>query len=261
MKYLKIILKILLTLLLIVITMSYIIENIVVETFSQEILAKKISGYVLDEIIYDFDIDELGKIENYIRSSKEAKKITTKFINTIINNILYNQDIQMDVEKEMDSLVSQNIFQEISKEKLNTIKEYVIKQITNTEERLEGNLLRAFGNDYLIILKTYNLLTNIYFKIIIILLCIIDIVILILLEKFEILKFARTCSLIITIFSLIILGIIKLLANFIDQHLAGGWLQNINVSYLIVIIVIEAIISLLLVIIEKKFEIKEKNKT
>ncbi len=252
MKYLKIILKILLTLLLITIIISFIFENIVIETFSQEILAKKISGYSLDEFIYDVDIDELGKIENDIRNSKETKEITKKFINTIIDNVVYNKNKQMDLEKEIDLLILQNISQEISEEKLNTIKEYITEQITNTEERLERNLLYSFGNDYLIILKAYNIFTNIYFRIIVISLCIVDIVVLIVLEKYKILKYAKICSSIITIFSLIILGIITLMSNFIDQKLAGGWLQSINVNSLIVAIIVETIITFLLFIIEKK---------
>ena len=66
----KIIFSILLTISLILVTMSFIGENIVVKTFSQEILSKKISGYFLDEIVYDVDIEELGKIEDNIRASK-----------------------------------------------------------------------------------------------------------------------------------------------------------------------------------------------
>lgn len=46
----------------------------------QEILSKKVSGYLLDEIVYDVDINELGKIEDNIRNSKTTKKITAKFI-------------------------------------------------------------------------------------------------------------------------------------------------------------------------------------
>ena len=71
----KIIFSILLTISLILVTMSFIGENIVVKTFSQEILSKKISGYFLDEIVYDVDIEELGKIEDNIRGRKYIDRI------------------------------------------------------------------------------------------------------------------------------------------------------------------------------------------
>lgn len=74
MKYIKIVLKILLFLFLVTIIMSFASENIVVNTFSQEILSKKVSGYLLDEIVYDVNINELELIEDNIRNSKSTKK-------------------------------------------------------------------------------------------------------------------------------------------------------------------------------------------
>ena len=86
--------------------MSFIIENIVVKTFSQEILSKKISGYFLDEIIYDVDTNTLEKIEYNIRNSKHTSKITSKFIQTITKNVAYNENINFDISKEIDLLIS-----------------------------------------------------------------------------------------------------------------------------------------------------------
>ena len=75
-KWMKMILSILLTISFLLITMSFILENTVVKTFSQEILSKKVSGYFLDEIIYDMDIDQLQRIEDNIRNSRYTDKIT-----------------------------------------------------------------------------------------------------------------------------------------------------------------------------------------
>ena len=93
MKYIKIVLKILLLLCLIVLSMSFVIKHIVINTFSQEILSKKVSGYLLDEIVYDVDINELGKIEDDIRNSKTTKKITAKFIETVVENVIGNEKL------------------------------------------------------------------------------------------------------------------------------------------------------------------------
>ena len=75
-------------------------------------------------------------------------------------------------------LISKCIPNEIANEKLKNIKKNVIEQIANTEERLRNNLLYGFGEDYLIILKIYNVVTNIYFRILISVLCIASILIL-----------------------------------------------------------------------------------
>ena len=90
MKYIKITLKIFLFLFLITLIMSFVGKRIVVDTFSQEILSKKISGYVLDEIIHDIDINEIKKIDYDIVNNKLIKEITSKFIYTVTENILYN---------------------------------------------------------------------------------------------------------------------------------------------------------------------------
>lgn len=252
MKIIKAILKILLPIFLIIITASFIIENIVIKTFSQEILSKKISGYFLDEIIYDFNVDELSKIDNGIKDSDYSNKITEKFIETIIKNLLYEKNEKLDIEHEIDSLISQNIPKSVSKEKVDNVKEYLVEQISDTEKRLEKDILYGFGDYYLTIFKIYNIFTNIYFRITILTLCFIDILCLIILEKYKSLKSIQISTFITAIVSLIMFIVIKILSNFIDQRLAGGWLSSINLNLLIIFIIIEFIISFILFIIRKK---------
>lgn len=263
MKFIKIGIKILLVLALIITTMSFIVENIAVKTFSQEILSKKVSGYFFDEIIYDIvDIDNLGKIEDNIRNSKYTDKITSKFIKTMIENILYNQNKNLDISKEVDLLILENMPEEIDDEKVENTKEYLERKITNTEKSLEDNFMYSFGDSYLVILKFYNILTNTYFRLVMILLCIINILGLVILEKYKSLREFQIIILIIAIFTTIIFATIKLLSNFIDQKLAGGWLSDINLSLMVIFIIIEFIIGFGIFIIRKKFNFDsiEKNK-
>lgn len=74
MKYIKIVLKILLFIFLLAIIASFVTKSMVIDTFSQEILSKKISGYLLDEIFYDINTNDLGIIESNIKNSKITKK-------------------------------------------------------------------------------------------------------------------------------------------------------------------------------------------
>lgn len=251
MRYIKIVLKILLFLFLLTIIISFVTESIFVNTFSKEILSKKVSGYLLDEIVYDVDINKLQQIDNNIKNSRSTKKITSKFINTLIENIINDGNTKLDIESEIDILISKYMPNSISNEKLQNMKKNTIEQITNSEERLQNNLLYSFGEDYLIILKTYNVVTNIYFRIIIVALCIANMAILYVLEKHKALKSIRNISVIITIVMLIIFVLIRLLSNFIDQRLAGGWLQDINTTALTISIVVESIISIILTLINK----------
>ena len=259
-KCIKILLSILLTLGLILITMSSIIENIVVKTFSQEILSKKISGYFLDEIIYDVDTNTLEKIEYNIRNSKHTSKITSKFIQTITKNVAYNENINFDVSKEIDLLISENMPKNLYNEKVNSIKEYLNKKIVNTEKTLEENLVYSFGDYYITILKLYNILTNTHFRIVMLLTIIISIIGLVMMEKYKSLKAIQISSLITAIITGIVFVAIKLLSNCIDQRLTGGWLSNINLRLMITFIIIEFIISLVLFIVIKKLKFDNNDK-
>ncbi len=257
-KCIKIILSILLTLSFILITMSLIIENIVVKTFSQEILSKKISGYFLSEIIDDVDINTLEKIEYNIRNSKYTIKITSKFIQTIIKNVAYNENINFDISKEIDLLISENMPKELYNKRVSTTKEYLNEKLVNTEKTLEENLIYSFGNYYIIILKLYNIFINIYFRIGMLLICTICIIGLVTTEKYKLLRIIQISSCITAIITLVVFVLIKLLSNFIDQRLAGGWLSNINLRLMITFIAIEFLISLGLFIVRKKLKLDNK---
>ena len=258
-KYIKIVLSILLILSLILITMSFIIENTVIKTFSQEILSKKISGYFLDEIVYDVDINNLEKIEYNIRNSKYADKITSKFVQTIIKNVAYNENIKFDISEEIDLLILENMPNELYNEKANNTKEYLTENMINIEKNLEENFIYSFGNHYLIILKLYNILTNIYLRIAMLLTCIITIIGLVVIEKNRSLRTIQLSSVITVIFTIIVFVVVKLFSNFIDQKLAGGWLSNINLSLMITFIIIEFIISLALFITRKNLKCNNDN--
>ena len=251
MKYIKIVLKILLLLCLIVLSMSFVIKHIVIDTFSQEILSKKVSGYLLDEIVYDVDINELGKIEDNIRNSKTTKKITAKFIETVVENVIGNKKIKMNIENEVDTLIKDYMPKETSEEKLQNMRKNTIKQITRIESGLQDGLMKDSENTYLTIFKIYNLLTNIYFRIIILSVTVILTIVLIVLERSRALKSIRNVSLITTAFMIVIFILIKLITDFIDQKFAGGWLQEINTDSLTISIILGVIISSSLFLIYK----------
>lgn len=251
-KCIKIILNVLLTVSLILITMSFIIENIVVKTFSREILAKKVSGYFLDEVVYDVDINTLGIMENNIRNSQYTTKITSKFIQTIVKNVVYNENIKFDISNEIDSLILENMPKEFDNEKVNDTKEYLSKNIVNIEKNIEEDIIDSAKDYYLPILKTYSIVTNIYFRIGIILMCILIIIGLVIIEKGKTLKTIQISSTLTMLFTIIAFIIIKLSSNFIDQTFEGGRLSSINLGLMLIFIIIEFIISVVLFIIIKR---------
>ena len=256
MKYIKITLKIFLFLFLITLIMSFIGERIVVDTFSQEILSKKISGYVLDEIIYDVDINEIKKIDYDIVNNKLMKEITSKFIYTITENIIYNKNINFDIKNEVDNLISQTMFNYFSNEKIQEIKTYVIEKLVGVQENLQDSLLSSFSDKYLIVLRLFNYGTNFYFRLVIFILFFINIVILCFIEKIKVINTFKIINLLVLIFMLFGFIRIKLLSNLIDQKLAGGWLQDINMKSLIIGIIVVAIICVLFFLLDRVIKLK-----
>ena len=256
MKYIKITLKIFLFLFLITLIMSFIGERIVVDTFSQEILSKKISGYVLDEIIYDVDINEIKKIDYDIVNNKLMKEITSKFIYTITENIIYNKNINFDIKNEVDNLISQTMFNYFSNEKIQEIKTYVIEKLVGVQENLQDSLLSSFSDKYLIVLRLFNYGTNFYFRLVIFILFFINIVILCFIEKIKVINSFKIINLLVLIFMLFGFIRIKLLSNLIDQKLAGGWLQDINMKSLIIGIIVVAIICVLFFLLDRVIKLK-----
>lgn len=258
-KWMKGIVSILLTVSFLLITMSFILENTVVKTFSQEILSKKVSGYFLDEVIYDVDIDHLQKIEDNIRNSRYTDKITAKFIQTIVENVGYDKDVEFDVSEEIDALVLENMPQEFYNEKGKATKEYLNENIGTIEKNLEENLVRAFGKPYLTILKLYDVLTSICLRVAMILICIVTIIVSIRTEKANALEIFQTSSIVTMTVTLLAFIIIKLLSNVIDQRLAGGWLSRINLNLMILFILLEGVIILALFLIRKNRNIVMDN--
>lgn len=250
----KVLLKLILFLLIIFINISFVIQNIVVNTFSQEILSKKVSGYVLDNIFKEFKLEELENIENNIRKDKQTKIITSKFIKTVSQNIINNEEKDLNIEREIDKLIEKNIAQNVQNEKIKEIKQYTITNLNLSKKNLETTLSDGFGSDYIVILKIYNIITNVSFKIIIMFLIFINVLILYLIEKIKLLKTIKIITLIISILMLTGFICIKLLFNYIDQILAGGWLQNINANTLLISFISNFVISFVLVILNKKIK-------
>lgn len=281
MKGVRAILKCILFFILGTVTMSFAMESVVVNTFSQEILAEKISGYVLDKLIQDVDMAELSRIEDAVRNSRSTRRITAKFIDTVIENVLHNEDLLsdenvlsnknvlfnenvlpdentphsgnagLDIEREVELLLAQNMPAGTSEEKLGKTKAYVIEHITDIQERLQANLLHTFGKDYAALLRLYSGFTGAGFRVAICVSGIACILALIRLEEERFLKTLRNISFLLAVFSAMVLSVILLAANVIDQRLAGGWLQGIHVNALIIAVLAECAVGFLLLLGER----------
>lgn len=257
-KFFTTLLTIILTVTMILITISYSEENIVVNTLSSELTYKKVSGRILDFVI-DYDINKLDEIDNTIKNSKQLPKITRKLLNTTIENVSYNKNIVVDISDEMDNLVNNELSNNIDEEKRNEI----ITAFNNYGNELENEFeiyLSGFSYNYTELFKIYYTLVSNTFRIILFIILGISIIILILLKKLKVMSNLKIASVITFAVSTVILIAIKLLQNYINQNFAGGRLNNLNTISLIVFAIIWLLLSVIFIVSDKKLkEIKEEN--
>lgn len=224
------------------------LEISVLKTSSREILAKKISGYVLDEIMEDYDIDELGKIQSNIRTSKYSEKITVKVIKNVINSTLYGDSEKLEISDEVSSLISENI-QSKDTEK---IEKNLSEKLQIIQKTLENEVLNCFGDYYAEFLNIYNILTGLWFRVINIAIVILCAVVLTIMEKQRSINFYSLAILTSMIVNVVSVLIIKIMFGYIDQKFAGGWLSDINVDGFIALILFELVLYIILKVVSNK---------
>ncbi len=238
----KIILKIVLPILLFIITMSFVIENVAVKTISKDILTKRVSGYMLDEIINEVDNDTLYEIAGKIENSPYMEEITGKYI-----DILTGKSENIDITEEINQILEEDLQNEIPENVKSNIKSYVSEKSEEIENRLEIGIEGTTTQ----VLNIYGQFTSFEFRITCIILCLLDIIGLIVLEKQQVLKTIQISMFITAIISMIVFIGFKILSTYIEQDLSGGWIDNINLNMLVGCIIVEVILGFIVLIIRK----------
>ena len=162
-KFFTIFLTIILTLTMILITISYSAENIVINTLSSELTYKKVSGKILDFVI-DYDMNKLDEIDNTIKNSKQIPKITKNFLNATIENISYNKNTIPDISYEIENLVNNELSNNIDEE----TRDKIITAFNNYGNELENEFeiyLSGFSYNYTELFKMYYTLVHNTFRI------------------------------------------------------------------------------------------------
>lgn len=259
-RFFNIVLTIILTILIIVIIGSFGIESSLTKTLSDTFTQKQIASYILDEAIKNYEIDELSEVNENIKSSKYIDTITNKFIKVIVLDISNNKDTNIDISKELNKIIEKDI-DGISKDDKETIKEAVDKiDFNSMKDRFVKIIKNNLNENVVVILKVYNVVTNVWLRIVTTILTICGIVIIFKINdnKFNAMSKIGISSIISSI--IIIIGTI--FTNIEAWHLTNrllGRTTNINTTFFIVISILDLIIGAGLIItrlINKKKENK-----
>ena len=247
----KILLKIILTLSLITLTISIITQNVVVTTLSNDIVAKKITGLVLDKTINDIDTDKLGLLEQALVKSGYIEKITQKYIDNEINNIINNTNNKIDTTNDINNMLDEYLTGLVPSQSLDEIKEYVNEKALTIRDNIQLASDNMFSEKYKPVLQIYRTLTSSFLKTVTIILSILSAFILVILEKKKAVKTFAHISLIISLVSLIMYITISLASNYIDQNIMGGLLSEINLSLPLTLFITLLIVSIILIVLNK----------
>ncbi len=247
----KILLKIILTLSLITLTISIITQNIVVTTLSNDIVAKKITGLVLDKTINDIDTDKLGLLEQALVKSGYIEKITQKYIDNEINNIINNTNNKIDTTNDINNMLDEYLTGLVPSQSLDEIKEYVNEKALTIRDNIQLASDNMFSEKYKPVLQIYRTLTSSFLKTVTIILSILSAFILVILEKKKVVKTIAHISLIISLISLIMYITISLASNYIDQNIMGGLLNEINLNLPLTLFITLLIVSIILIVLNK----------
>lgn len=247
--FIKIILKILLPIFLLLITMSFIIENMAVKTISDDILVKEVSGYMLDEIINEVDDEEFSEIAEKIEDSPYMEEITEKYL-----DVLSGKSEDINIEEEVNKILDEDLQGKIPESTKEDVRNYVNEKSEDIENALE---MGTEGKTVTKILDIYGKITSFQFRITLIILSLLDVILLVVLEKQNVLKTIEITMFIVAIISIVVLIVINISSTYIKQRLSGGWIDNINLNSMIGCIVAEVVIGFILFIIRKVLNRKE----
>ena len=240
--FIEIILKILLPIFLVIITMSFIIENVAVKTISNDILIKRVSGYMLDEIINEVDDKTFNEVAQKIENSQYMEEITEKYL-----DVLTGKSENIDITEEINQILEEELQHEIPEDIKDNIRNYISEKSEEIEDKLEVGT----EGEVTEILNIYGQFTSFEFRLTFIILCLLDIIVLILLEKQQVLKTIQISMFVTAIISIIAFIGIRVLSTCIEQYLSGGWIDNINLNILIGCIIAEIVTGFILLIIRK----------
>ena len=113
--------------------MSFIIENVAVKTISNDILTRRVSGYMLDEIIDEVDNDTFYEIAEKIEGSPYMEEITGKYLDA-----LTGKSENIDITEEINQILEQ---EDLQNEIPEDIKDDIRSYVSEKSEEIEDSFL------------------------------------------------------------------------------------------------------------------------
>lgn len=248
--------NILLTILFIIFFGSIGIDVIVVQTMSDTYTEKYVTGYILDDIILDNNLEDLDDVCNHIKDSKNIDKITYKFLRTISFNIVNDCYKNLRIDNYLKDIIEKDLANISDSKKIYLINNFNTKYFQNTCDRVTDSLNNGWKNSRIIVIL-YSIFSSFAFRFVILSL----ILLIIIKSKYKICK--KVCNVGISLLGTsVAFGFFSIILKLLEWkilELALGRAGGIRIHDFGIMVIVIFIISILLLIVSKVIN-KENSK-
>ena len=261
-RFLCFLLTMILFILIVILSFSFSLKEVVINTLSEEVVENKIANETIDtlkDVYSNLDLKVLDKLEENIKNSDFIYDITSKYLDNISNNILSDEEVKnIDINSYIGKILDENkdILEEndisVTEENINRIKEELEnndkldKIYKNVVSKLKNNITDE-EKDFI---KTYNKISTLQFRITIISLIIITVLLLAFIKK-TYYKWTYNAAIALILSGSFLSFIIPLTKNIIVDIISSktSLISNININSLVNSGYICFLLSILFIII------------
>ncbi len=232
----KLICKILLPVLIFMITLSFFLEHSVTNVINENIVNKGLESTIIENSNMSQE-----NIMDIIKDNDQFQSIIDKYKEAILKD----GNINVNIEKEITLILDQLLPNLSSKDKEN-IKDYILDEQEILNNKINEEKQSSDNKTYQKFISIYSALTNQQFRKYSFIVLIVDLIILLIFEKFNTLKIIQASLITSSIFSVLTMIVTQCLMSFIKNILENEFILSIDFSYLIKIIIAELLLAFII---------------
>lgn len=218
------------------ITLSFFLEHSVTNVINENIVNKGLESTIIENSNMSQE-----NIMDIIKDNDQFQSIIDKYKEAILKD----GNINVNIEKEITLILDQLLPNLSSKDKEN-IKDYILDEQEILNNKINEEKQSSDNKTYQKFISIYSALTNQQFRKYSFIVLIVDLIILLIFEKFNTLKIIQASLITSSIFSVLTMIVTQCLMSFIKNILENEFILSIDFSYLIKIIIAELLLAFII---------------
>lgn len=140
-------------------------DIIVVQTMSDTYTKKYVTGYILDDILLDDNLEDLDEICNLVENSRNIDKITYKFLRTLSFNIVNDCYKNLRIDKYLKDVIENDLSDISESKKVYLIRNFSTKSFQDNCDQITDSLNNGWDSTKIIVIL-YAIFSSFVFRII-----------------------------------------------------------------------------------------------